>query len=1101
MSISVALTHRTEYRYDRLVRLSPQLIRLRPAPHARTPVTAYSLRVSPEPHFLNWQQDPQGNWQARVVFPDQVDHFAVEVEVIARLDVFSPFDFFLDESTEHVPFSYPAALSTELAPFLLRCDTGPLFAQWLEGVNLGGQRTVDFLVEINQQLQQHIRYEIRMEPGVQTPEHTLKVRSGSCRDSAWLLVQLLRHKGIAARFVSGYLIQLKADQEALDGPSGTDHDFTDLHAWCEAYVPGAGWIGLDPTSGLFAGEGHIPLAATPEPGSAAPISGGVDACEVTFEHHMAVSRVAESPRVTLPYSDAQWSAIDALGHQVDAQIQAQDMRLTMGGEPTFVSIDDMQGKEWNTAAVGPAKRRLAAALARRLYEEFAPGGLLSYGQGKWYPGESLPRWAYSIIWRSDGEPIWEDPSRLALEAGAEEPDIEAAGDLIGAVAKALALDPQCIAPAYEDPLQCMVEEAELPPDIDVTNADIDDAEKRARLSRIFSQPLSAPRGFVLPVQNWQSKAHGRRWISEVWNFRRGKLYLIPGDSSIGLRLPLEGVGPSRGAAVEPLIVGDPTRARPDLPPRRQFVESVRAENPQHTPSAGDGGAAPSAGVRTALAIEPSDGVLSVFMPPVREVEEYLELVAVIERCAADLEVPVRIEGYPPPTDPRLQMIKITPDPGVIEVNIHPAANWTQLRDNTTRLYAAARQSRLGTEKFMIDGKHCGTGGGNHIVVGAAKPLDSPFLRRPDLLASVIRYWQRHPSLSYLFGGQFIGPTSQSPRVDEARDDLLYELEIALGEIPRPEQASVPPWLVDRVFRHLLTDLTGNTHRAELCIDKLYSPDSATGRLGLVEFRAFEMPPHAQMSLAQQLLVRALLTWFWRCPYQRPLRRWGSALHDAMLLPHYLEQDLHSVLADLREAGFDFAPAWFAPHVEFRFPRYGEVRVAQTTLEIRGALEAWPTMGEEPAGGGTARYVDSSLERVQIRASNLDPSRHAVLCNGRRVPLQATDTPGDWVAGVRFRAWQPWSCLHPTVAAHNPLRFDLVDLWAERAVGGCTYHVHHPGGRSYDTFPVNGHEAESRRLSRFFPFGHTPGPITLPPLENNPRHRVTLDLRRQPAGGI
>ncbi len=1094
MSISVALNHRTVYHYDRLVKLSPQVIRLRPAPHARTPITAYSLNVSPKPHFLNWQQDPQGNWQARVVFPEKTREFSVEVELIARLDVFSPFDFFLEEAAENVPFAYDPALATELAPFLIKHVPGPVFAEWLAGIRLEGQRTVDFLVEINQALQQHVRYEIRMEPGVQSPEYTLDKASGSCRDSAWLMVQLLRHLGIAARFVSGYLIQLKADQAALDGPSGTDHDFTDLHAWCEAYVPGAGWIGLDPTSGLFAGEGHIPLAATPDPGSAAPITGAVDACEVEFSHHMEVSRIAQSPRVTLPYSDDQWQAIDALGQQVDADIQAQDMRLTMGGEPTFVSIDDMEGAEWNTGAVGPHKQALAARLAERLRDRIAPDGLLTFGQGKWYPGESLPRWAYSVIWRKDGEPIWTHKAPLLLQAPTPATAIDKAQALIEHISSQLGIETDCVQPAYEDALHCMAEEASLPADVEVTDADIDDAEKRARLSRIFSQPLSAPRGFVLPIQHWQSQAQGSRWISERWRLRRGKLYLIPGDSAIGMRLPLQSlIGGLREGQIEPLIPDDPTQPRQPLPGRNALPGAAPHAQAQSLGPASGADANPP-GIRTALSVEPRDGLISVFMPPVHNAQEYLELIAAVELAAARLKLAVRIEGYPPPQDERLDLIKITPDPGVIEVNVQPSASWGALRDNTLALYEDARQTRLGTEKFMLDGKHCGTGGGNHIVVGAATPLDSPFLRRPDLLGSVIRYWQRHPSLSYLFAGQFIGPTSQSPRVDEARDSLLYELEIALSELPAAGQ-DCPPWLVDRIFRNLLTDLTGNTHRTEICIDKLYSPDSATGRLGLVEFRAFEMPPHARMSLAQQLLVRALLAWFWREPYQRPLRRWGAQLHDAMLLPHYLRQDLHAMLADLRGAGYAFDDAWFEPHCEFRFPLCGELALGEMRLQMRTALETWPTMGEEPGGGGTARYVDSSLERVELRVSQFDTSRYILACNGRRVPLAATATPGEHVGGVRYRAWQPWSCLHPTVGAHNPLVVDVIDTWSQRAIGGCRYHVHHPGGRSHDNFPVNGHDAESRRIARFEAFGHSPGQRTVPPQEHNPVHPVTLDLRR------
>ena len=1093
MAITVALNHKTLYTYDRRVKLSPQVVRLRPAPHARTPIEAYSLKVSPQPHFINWQQDPQSNWQARLVFPEPVDHFHVEVDLLARMEVFNPFDFFLDASAETVPFKYPKELQAELRPFLTHRKAGRRLQAVLDDIEVKGQSTIDFLVEMNQLIQQRVAYTVRMEPGVQKPDETLKIGSGSCRDSGWLLVQLFRHLGFAARFVSGYLIQLKADQQALDGPSGTDTDFTDLHAWCEVYVPGAGWIGLDPTSGLFAGEGHIPLAATPEPGSAAPISGAVDECEVEFEHHMAVSRFHETPRVTKPYSDDQWAAIDAVGEQIDAALADQDVRLTMGGEPTFVSIDDMEGAEWNTAAVGPTKQKRAAELAQRLAKRYAPQGLLSYGQGKWYPGESLPRWAYSIIWRSDGQPVWTQPDLLALSADTPNADIDAARDFADALTRRLGVPEDCAQPTYEDALHYLAEEGKLPPGMDVTDADLDDAETRARLARVFSKPLSEPRSYVLPIQRWQTQAQAG-WMSEVWKSRRGKLFLIPGDSAAGLRLPLDQLPSGRDARpVEPVIPADPMVQQRPL---AAYGDAARAgERQQEQPRPQQALAPEQVGsIRTALVLEPRDGLLSVFMPPTHSADDYLALLEQIEAIATDMQLQVRIEGYPPPHDPRLQLIKITPDPGVIEVNIHPSASWRELCNNTDVLYEEARLARLGTEKFMVDGRHAGTGGGNHIVLGAQQAADSPFLRRPDLLASVIRYWQNHPSLSYLFSGLFIGPTSQSPRVDEARDDTLYELEVALSEVPDREQHS-PPWLVDRIFRNLLTDLTGNTHRAEVCIDKLYSPDSSTGRLGLVEFRAFEMPPHAQMSLAQQLLVRGLVAWFWQTPYQQPLRRWGTRLHDEMLLPHYLERDLAAIVSDLQNAGFDASLDWFAPHIEFRFPHIGTATLGEHSLELRTALEPWPTMGEEPSGGGTARYVDSSLERLQVKLSGPDTERYVLLCNGRRVPLARTETSGVQVGGVRYRAWQPWSCLHPTIAANSPLTFDLYDTVNQRSVGGCTYHVHHPGGRNYDSFPVNANAAESRRLSRFQTFGHSAGALQVPPLERNPRYRVTLDLRR------
>ena len=1099
MGIRVALHHKTVYQYDRLTTLGPQIVRLRPAPHCRNRIVSYSLRVEPSKQFINWQQDPQSNYLARFVFPDPTMKFSLEVDLVTDMAVINPFDFFLEPYAEEFPFEYEAWESRELRPFLETLPLGPHLKEYVAGISLEKRRSVDFLVDLNAGLQKEIGYLIRMEPGVQTPEETLSKRSGSCRDSSWLLVQILRNLGLAARFVSGYLIQLKPDVKALDGPSGAAEDFTDLHAWAEVYLPGAGWIGLDPTSGLFAGEGHIPLAATPDPQTAAPVTGMVGKCEVEFHHEMRVTRIHEDPRVTKPYTEAQWQTILTLGDSIDAELQSGDVRLTMGGEPTFVSIDDMDGAQWNTAAHGDDKQRMAGDLLCRLRDVFAAGGLLHFGQGKWYPGEQLPRWSYTCYWRSDGKPLWHDKSLVGephvnYGFGAAEAQLYAE-----TLARRLAINPSFLVTAFEDPVTYITKERNLPINVDPIDNKLDDTEERERVRRVFERGLGQPVGYVLPLQRGVGK-NGPEWQTGLWMLRAQKLFLMPGDSPVGFRLPLERLPWQPAADIQKVWLLDPMAPTNPLPiPRRQFDALVQGEarpieQTVNTPPPTSYEGVPV--LRTALAVEPRAGKIFIFLPPVASAEEYVELVTAIEDTAAALKMPVLMEGYTPPHDTRLRNIKVTPDPGVIEVNTDPSGTWRELVDKTNILYEQARYARLGTEKFMIDGRHTGTGGGNHLVLGGPSPADSPFLRRPDLLRSLIGFWLNHPSLSYLFSGVFIGPTSQAPRVDETRADSIYELEIAFG-LANPN-LTCPPWLVDRIFRNLLVDVTGNTHRAEFCIDKLYSPDSATGRLGLLELRAFEMPPHARMSLAQQLLVRALVAWFWREPFNEKPIRWGTRLHDRFLLPYYVEKDFESVTEALRRAGYPVEAAWFGPHIEFRFPVYGRVNYDGVEIELRQAIEPWYVLGEEPGGGGTARYVDSSVERMQVHVRGLTPEKAIVTCNGRRLPLQSTGVHGEYVCGVRFRAWQPPRCLHPTIPVHTPLVFDLIDLSAGRAIGGCTYYAGHPGGRSYETFAVNSNEAEARRMARFLPIGHTPGPMPIPPIEENPEFPSTLDLR-QPFG--
>ncbi len=1146
MSIRVALNHKTEYHFDRLVQLSPQVVRLWPAPHCRTPILSRSIKITPETHFLNWQQDPYSNYLARLVFPEKSKSLTIEIDIVAEMINVNPFDFFIEEYAESYPFTYEKVIAKELVPYTETLPVGPTLKAWLEEVSMKKVRTIDFVVALNQRIQSELKYLIRMEPGVQSPEETLTLKSGSCRDFAWLLVQIFRNLGVAARFVSGYSIQLVADVKALDGPSGTAVDCCDLHAWAEVYLPGAGWIGLDATCGMLAGSGYIPLAATAEPSTAAPVSGAINTSEkveTEFKVSMSVSRIHEDVRVTKPYSDAQWSEIEALGHTIDELYACDDVKLTMGGEPTFVSIDYPNEPEWNTLAVGPHKRRLAGTLLKRLRDRFAVGGFLHYGQGKWYPGESLPRWALGCYWRKDGQPIWTEPALVADEAvkyGYTEKHAEA---FIKTLATRLRVEPEFAVPGYEDVWHYLLQERKFPVNLDPLQAKLSDPEERKRLARILDQGLEKIVGFALPLQRrWIDGVV--KWVSGAWFMRREHMYLIPGDSPMGYRLPLDSLPWVRDEDREMHTELDPFNSYLPLPARVEFQtaevpapfrrgaapDELRSRGwptgqtlertmrwPKRSTAAGKGTGEIAAAdipvpynasgeplsdaelkrlrydiVRTALCVEARGGFLYVFMPPQYCLEDYLNLVTAVEDTARELKMPLLVEGYTPPHDPRLNVMKVTPDPGVIEVNIHPAKNWTELVRNTTILYEEARQSRLATEKFMLDGRHTGTGGGNHIVIGGATAAESPLLRRPDVLRSLLTFWHNHPSLSYLFSGLFIGPTSQHPRIDEARKDSVYELELAFKQIP--DFGNTPPWLVDRVLRNLLIDASGNTHRTEFCIDKMYSPDSSSGRLGLLELRSFEMPPHWRMSLAQQLLMRSLIAKFWEKPYKHRLVRWGTELHDRFMLPHFVEQDFNDVIEEIQESGIAMKAAWFAPHLEFRFPFYGEVAQRGIRVEVRNALEPWHVLGEDPGPGGTVRFVDSSVERIQVKVQGMIGGRHIAACNGRRIPLHPTGTNGEFVAGVRYRAWQPPNCLHPTIPVHAPLVIDLIDAWNGRSIGGCMYHVAHPGGRSFDTCPVNAYEAESRRVARYFPHGHTPGPMQIPPCEKTPEFPFTLDLR-------
>ncbi|GAB4559321.1 MAG: transglutaminase family protein [Haliangiales bacterium] len=1124
----IRIKHKTEYQYSTPAALGPHIVRLRPAGHTRTPILSYNLDVEPDCE-VRWQHDPWNNRIARLTFEADCAAARLAFTVDAAFDIrpVNPFNFFIDDRCRELPFAYPDGFAAELAPFLATPAPSERLARFVEAVPARGN-TVDYLVALNQHVASEVSYIIRNEPGIQTSEETLTLGRGSCRDSAVLLVDVLRSRGLAARFVSGYLVQLADEGNIPDEAKGVARDVVDLHAWAEVYLPGAGWVGLDGTSGLLCSEGHIPLACTVDPALAAPISGTTSEPATGFSFEMEVVRLGHEPRPRKPYTDEVWGALLSAGEQVDARLEGYGLRLTSGGEPTFTSREHPTEPEWNTAAVGTTKWRQGLRMADQLSARLDPGALVMQRMGKLYPGESLPRWALEILWRADGVPIWRDRSRLVLdshEPGRASEDsralLEPAERLMHALMEQLGVTAAPM-PGYEDPWHFLLAEQNLPVDIDPLRADLDDPEQRRRIARVLSHGLGRPVGYALPLAYGMSG-----WRAGSWQFRRGRLYLIPGDSPMGLRLPLDRLGgvPVARFGQDPSAIRGPL----DFDPRERdaapewaalrgaaglagrpgaWIEPTR----QHRgPGAGDatpasadaaatdrtasgaGAGAVGESIRTTLCVEPRNGVLHVFLPPVERTEHFLDLVAAVEAAAVACDTAVAVEGYRPPPDARVQQCQITPDPGVIEVNLPVCASLREYADYMATVTDAANHAGLCTEKYQLDGREVGSGGGNHITLGGPTPVESPFLRQPQLLAGMLRYIQNHPALSFLFTGLFVGPTSQAPRIDEARHDALYELELALAQVPASE--SPFPWKIDRLLRNLLVDVAGNGHRSELCIDKLYDPNSPAGRQGLIELRAFEMPPHEHMAAAQMLLARALVARMATAPYEQPLVRWGTELHDRFMLPHYLWADMTDIVSDLRGVGLDIDERWYEPFLDHRCPRMGTLQLGDIHLELRTALEPWPTLGEEPAGSVVARYVDSSLERLQVKVDGVTEGRHEIFVNGVRLPTRATGTSAERIAGVRFRAWQPPHCLQPEIGIHHPLRFDIVDTWAQRSLGACTYHVWHPEGRGFDEPPLTAFEAAARRAQRFTTEGHMPWPAVAEPAEPHPEFPYTLDLRR------
>ena len=1063
MGIQVALRHRTVYRYGMPVSLGPQIIRLRPGLHCRTPILSYSLDVTPFEHSLSWQLDPSSNQLARLVFQNKTNEFAVDVNLIADLSPINPFEFLLDPAVEEYPFKYGPELASDLHPYLMVDSPCLLLRTFVESYRDQRTGTINLLLTLNRKVRDEISYVTRLEHGIQTSEETLQKHSGSCRDSALLLVECFRSLGIAARFVSGYLIQLAVEKPELAGSNwGPQADSADLHAWAEAFLPGAGWIGLDPTSGFLVGEGHIPLACTSSASQAAPISGTAERASTEFSYEMSVRRLNESRPRSQGHFEEKWLRIRHVAHCVDNELEAHDVRLTMGGEPTYVGIDEPESPQWNIDALGDDKRTRGLALIQALREKMAPGGLLHYGQGKWYPGEQLPRWALSCFWRVDGVPVWEDVKLIALEnhdCGLKATD---ALRFMRALTRRLEVSVENVLPAFEQ-----------------------------------EATATEPAGYILPIRRRQP--HGiLHWSSQWWFSSLERVVLSRGDSPIGYRIPTEAVPWIAPDELEYEFdvapFADRVKLPPDKPRRMELFETEpEADSLPAVIPASD---IARELIRPSLCVQVRDGRLHISLPYAPVVADYLDLVSAVEDTCRYLEMPVWIEGYSPSADPRLRSFSVTPDPGVLEINLPPARNWDELEELNLLLDEEARRNRLTSQKFNLNGDCDATGGGSHIVIGGATIADSPILRRPDLLRSMIAFWQNHPSLSYLFSGMYVGPTSQYPRVDEARTDALYELEVAFRHLPSTD---CPAYIVDGLFRNLLADVTGNTHRAEFCVDKLFPPEGLGLQLGLLELRAFEMPPNVRMGLLQMLLIRALVCSFWKVPFHGSLIPWGTKLHDRFMLPHFVKQDFLEVLAHLWRSGFEFEAEWFGEHFEFRFPRIGSIFVDGVEIELRRALEPWNVLAEETVSGRTVRNVDSSIERVQVKVSGLtSDSRYIVACNGRHVPLHPAIDPGVSVAGIRFRARRLSAAMHPTIPVHSPLTFTLIDGRNQRSIGQCVYRIEPPEGREYKGRPVDATEALARRLERFEVVDPV-APVLIPEEESNPIFPGTLDLRIPPPG--
>jgi uncharacterized protein (DUF2126 family) len=686
-------------------------------------------------------------------------------------------------------------------------------------------------------------------------------------------------------------------------------------------------------------------------------------------------------------SDSMLQRLRDQGKHADALLAEAGIILTQGGEPTFIPEHPV-GPQWNLEALGAEKLNLAWKLCRALEKSLMPGAIILRSNGKHYPGEPIPRWKLTLL-RKQGTPLWKNTALLSYGKKEKKTPVTPR-KFLSTLALTLGL-PGSIRPVYEDVEAAMRTAASLgenPPLPHYSRAKKGFVQPRwTTAERKRWQGLHRAAGWVLPLDCIDGV-----WKTDLWILPDGRdLLLLPGTSSIGLRLPLA-----------------------SLPP----------------------GVLPRA-----LTAEICDGALSLFIPPFLEASSFANLLAAIEETAESLNSPpLALEGYPPPHDDAWESLSVIPDPGVIEVNLPPAANWESLEKTVSALFLAAEQCGLRGTRLLPSGEIAATGGGGHLVLGGASMDTNPFLLKPYLLPSFLRFIQRHPSLSYLFSGRFVGPSSQAPRIDESFFEIPRELAHSLASMEEME-APASPIMIDAILRNLLLDYNGNTHKAEVSVDKFFNPFMPKGRLGLVEFRSIEMSPDIEQFLAIQALWRALAASFVTKPYQEPLVDWKGKLHDDFLLPFFLEEDLCKVIEYLNESGFSFERDWFLPHLKFRFPILAEEKAGDSLWHLRRALEPWPLLGEQPTASGLVRCVDSSTERLEIRlfAPSKDRKKTPVtiLVNGWNLPLHP-HPKGGFIGAVRFRTFILPTCLHPQVLPHTPLLIQFFDD-SGKNIGSWNYH--------------------------------------------------------------